>query len=169
MKHVFRTSILWLSVALLALAACGGGAKAEPTPPTIHYGEDICAFCGMIISEERHAAAYVTEGGHAHTFDDIGDMVKAHLETEEEVLAFFVHDYEDEAWIRAETAQYVLSDRLTTPMASGVAAFTSSQKAQTLASELQGQVLTFAELLSHYRQMAPMTMGQGEGHLPYDQ
>jgi copper chaperone NosL len=156
MKHVFRTIILWLSVVLaLPLVGCAGAAKAEPAPPIIHYGEDSCAFCGMIISEERYAAAYVTEGGHGHSFDDIGDMVKAHLETEEEVLAFFVHDYEDEAWIRAETAQYVLSDRLATPMASGVAAFISSQKAQALAAELQGQVLTFDELLSHYRKMAP--------------
>jgi nitrous oxide reductase accessory protein NosL len=119
----------------------------------------------MIISEERYTAAYVTEDGRGHTFDDIGDMVQAHLESEEEVLALFVHDYEDKAWIRAETAHYVLSDQVTTPMASGLAALASSQKAQALAAELQGQVLTFDELQTHYRQMAPMTMGEkGERH-----
>jgi copper chaperone NosL len=169
MKHIGPSSALLLVAGLaLILTACGGAGGAEPTPPTVHYGEDICEFCGMIVSEERHAAAYVTEDGHGHSFDDIGDMVQAHLGTHEEVLALFVHDYEDEAWIRAETAHYVLSDNLTTPMASGLAAFTSSDEAHTLAVELQGQVLTFDELLTYYRQMAPMTMGQGEEHHPHD-
>jgi len=159
MKHIGSGSALSLLVGLiLALTACGGAANAQPTPPTIHYGEDVCEFCGMIISEERHAAALVTQDGHGHTFDDIGDLIQAHLASQEEVLAFFVHDYEDETWIRAETAHYVLSDQMTTPMASGLVALTSSQKARVLASELQGQVLTFDELLTHYRQMAPMTM-----------
>ena len=142
----------------LGLTACGSAANAEPAPPTIHYGEDICVFCGMIISEERHAAAFVTQDGHGHIFDDIGDMIQAHPESEEEVLALFVHDYEDKAWIRAETAHYVLSDQVTTSMASGLIALASSQQAETLAAKLQGQVLTFDELLAHYGQMAPMTM-----------
>jgi len=172
MNRLFQsgTSILWLiAVLALALTACGSAADAEPTPPTVHYGEDICEFCGMIVSEERHAAAYVTEDGHGHSFDDIGDMVQAHVATQEAVVALFVHDYEDKAWIRAETAHYVLSDNLTTPMASGLAAFTSSQKAQALAAELQGQVLTFDELLMQYRQVAPTTMGDEGEHNSHDQ
>lgn len=170
MKHILSTTARWLiAVLALVLTACGGTAGVEPTPPTIHYGEDMCELCNMIISEERHAAAYVTEDGHGHSFDDIGDMVQAHLETQKEVLAFFVHDYEDEAWIRAETAHYVLSDNLTTPMTSGLAAFTSSEDAQALAAELQGQVLTFDELLTQYEQIAPMTMGAGGEHHSHDQ
>jgi copper chaperone NosL len=172
MNHLTRCSagVLWLTAVLaLALTACGTAADAEPTPPTIHYGEDICEFCGMIVSEERHAAAYVTEDGHGHSFDDIGDMVQAHLATQEAVVALFVHDYQEEAWIRAETAHYVQSDKLTTPMASGLAAFTSSEEAQALAADLQGKVLTFDELLTQYRQMAPMTMGDEGEHNSHDQ
>lgn len=171
MKHnIGPTSAFSLLVGLaLILTACGDAADAEPTPPTIHYGEDICVSCGMIISEERHAAAYVTQDGHGHTFDDIGDMVQAHLGSQEEALALFVHDYEDKTWIRAETAHFVLSDQVTTPMASGLVALASSQEARSLASELQGQVLTFDELLTHYRQMAPKTMGNEEEHHSHDQ
>jgi nitrous oxide reductase accessory protein NosL len=166
MKDILSPILLWLMLVFtLALAACGGAPSAEPTPPTIHYGEDICDICGMIISEERHAAAYVTQDGVGHVFDDIGDLVRAYLVAQEEVTAFFVHDYQDKVWLRAETAHYVLSEELTTPMASGLAAFASSQEAQALATNLQGQVLTFEDLLAHYRQMAPMTMGEmGEQH-----
>jgi len=77
----------------------------------------------MIASEELHAAAYVSDDGHGHIFDDIGDMVQLHLQEPDEVVAFFVHDYQDGAWIRAETAHYVRSDGVTTPMFSGLAAF----------------------------------------------
>lgn len=140
---------------LLTLTACGRNADAAPTPPTIHYGEDICEFCGMITSEERFAAAYVTSDGHSHIFDDIGDMFLAHLKMQEEVVAFFVHDYEDESWIRAETARYTLSDELPTPMASGLAAFASAEKATVLAEELDGEVLTFDELMAYYQENPP--------------
>jgi nitrous oxide reductase accessory protein NosL len=121
----------------------------------------------MIISEERYAAAYVTQDGHGHAFDDIGDMLRAHQEMQEEVTAFFVHDYEDWAWIRAETAHYVLSSHLTTPMASGLAAFGTPEEAQALAAELEeSQLLTFDELKTHYQGMPPMTMeGRGEQDL----
>lgn len=170
MKHVSPITALGLTAVLaLALTACGGAADAEPTPPTIHYGEDLCELCNMIISEERYAAAYVTEDGHGHAFDDIGDMLRAQQELQEEVTAFFVHDYEDRTWIRAETAHYVLSDNLTTPMASGLAAFSTSEEAKALAAELQGQVLTFDELKTHYQDMPPMTMGGGGEQRLHDQ
>jgi copper chaperone NosL len=169
MKHVLFTLTLWLlAILALALAACSGSAAAAPTPPNIHYGEDVCESCNMIISEERHAAAYLTPDGHGHVFDDIGDMLRAHLESQEVVTAFFVHDYQDRAWIRAETAHFVLSDNLNTPMASGLAAFVSLEEARAMAAELQGQVLTFDELLTRYADMPPMTMGEVEKHDSHD-
>jgi nitrous oxide reductase accessory protein NosL len=85
MKHIPSPIRLYpILVLALALAACGGAPGAEPTPPTIHYGEDICDICGMIISEERHAASYVTEDGVGHAFDDIGD--KENIQNEEDSL-----------------------------------------------------------------------------------
>ena len=165
MKHVPSTLTLsLLAILALALAACGGSADAAPTPPTIHYGEDVCESCNMIISEERHAAAYLTANGHGHVFDDIGDMLRTHLETQEVATAFFVHDYQDRAWIRAETAYFVLSDNLSSPMASGLAAFLSPEEARALAAELQGQVLTFDELLTRYADMSPMTIEEAGKH-----
>ena len=169
MNRVLKASALGMTVVLLlTTAACGGSASAEPKPPTIHYGEDICEFCGMITSEERHAAAYVTSDGQGHIFDDIGDMVQLHLDKhEEDVVAFFVHDYEDEAWIRAETAFFVRSDEVNTPMLSGLAAFASSENAEALAAEFQGEVLSFDEVMAHYQGMASMTMedeGEPDAH-----
>lgn len=156
-----RTAILCVIVLLFALMACGTNANVKPAPPTIHYGEDICEFCGMIISEEGFAAAYITADGHGHTFDDVGDMVQAHVEMQEDVVAFFVHDYESQDWIRAETAHFVLNGNLPTPMLSGLAAFSSVEEAQAFAAEMDGKVLTFDELLIHYRENPPTPFSAG--------
>ena len=122
----------------------------------------------MITSEDRHAAAYVSDAGHGHILDDFGDMVQLHLKEPGNVVAFFVHDYQDGVWIRAETAHYVRSDELTTPMFSGLAAFASSEHAEALADELQGQVLSFDEVLTHYQGMASMGMEEEAEHDAHD-
>lgn len=156
-RNFFALTVMFLLV-LLILTACARNTNVEPTPPTIHYGEDVCELCNMIINDERYAADYFTSDGQAHLFDDIGDMVQAHLKNQDEVVAFFAHDYQDKGWLRAEKATYVRSDQLPTPMASGLVAFNSPDKAKTLAAEVQGQVMTFEELLSHY-QANPMDQG----------
>ncbi len=150
--------VLFLLVMLFAgvlLISCGGNANAEPEPPHIHYGEDLCEFCGMIISEERFAAGYITADGQEHIFDDIGDMVQSHLESQQKITANFVHDHETHTWIRAETAYYVLSEELPTPMLSGLAAFESAAAAETFAGQFSGQRLSFDELLTYYRENPP--------------
>jgi copper chaperone NosL len=65
--------LLFCFVAVL-LVACGSEVDFDD-PPDIVYGEDVCERCSMIINEARYAAAYVTEDGEAHRFDDIGGMV----------------------------------------------------------------------------------------------
>jgi copper chaperone NosL len=162
-KYWFGTTFSLLI--FLFLTACANNASAEPTPPTIHYGEDVCEFCNMIISDERYAAGYITEDGQQHIFDDIGNMFRNHLQKSDKVTAFFVHNYENKSWIRAEKAAYVQSSQLTTPMLSGLAALESPEKAQVLAAELQGHVMTFAEVLAYY-QANPMP--QGEHSMEHD-
>ncbi len=152
-----RWSSLFLLLALsLFIAACGGSqANGEPTPPTIHYGEDIGEYCNMIISEKRYAAGYITSDGQEHIFDDVGDMILNHLKKQDDITAFFVHDHNSQRWIRAETAYFSLSPDLPTPMLSGLAAFTTLETAESFAAELNGTTLTFDELLTYYRENPP--------------
>lgn len=150
MKRI--TFLLVIIFSTIIVTACGGTASSEPAPPVIHYGEDICEFCGMIISEERFAAGYITEDGQERIFDDVGGMFIAHLEKQEDVAAFFVHDYEDVRWIRAETAHYILSDDLPTPMLHGIAACETQEKADKLAAEYGGQVMAFDEVMTHFHE-----------------
>jgi copper chaperone NosL len=136
-------------IALLAaglwLAACAPK-DGEPRPPEIAYGQDLCEACGMLIDQPQLAAATLDASGIVHKFDDIGDMLQFH--TDHPTLqpqAWFVHDYDTEAWLRAETAYFVYSSDLQTPMGHGLAAFESEAAAQDHAEQWNAQVLSFDE------------------------
>jgi copper chaperone NosL len=104
----------------------------------------------MIISEARFAAAYVTQEGETRRFDDVGDMLLFHQEHQEEVAVFWVHDYETEEWVRADQAFFVMSEELITPMGYGIVAFADRERAEALAAETQGMVMTFEELAARF-------------------
>lgn len=138
---------LLLAAAVLAVA-CGGRQPLEP--PKIHYGEDVCAHCGMIVTEERFAAATIAESPERRRepriYDDIGCMLAAGGPSDGQVVASFVHDHDSLAWIPAETAVYVRSEELRTPMLSGLAAWADRKQAESGAEKYSGSVLVFGEL-----------------------
>jgi copper chaperone NosL len=140
--------VLLLIVVLLAfLSGCAQEVNTEE-PPAIAYGQDVCDRCGMIISEEKFAAAYWTAGGEARRFDDIGGMADYVAEEGEAVATYWVHDFVSGEWIRGEAATYVVGGGLMTPMGFGVAAFSDAAQAQAFAHGNEGaEVVSFAELL----------------------
>jgi copper chaperone NosL len=141
----------------MVLAACSA-ASGEPQPPEIHYGEDVCDACGMLISDAKFAAATVEEDGTARRFDDIGDLVAFYAAFHDvKVKAYFVHDYPSEKWLRAETAFFIVSPQLHTPMAHGIAAYADRAAAEAAAQKFGVKVVTFDEL----RQMPLSSMAHG--------
>lgn len=147
-KHIhlqaFGALLLFYAAALL-LTACGSEVDFD-RPPEIVYGEDICERCSMIINEARYAAAYVTEDGQAHLFDDIGGMLAHIEEATGDVVVFWVHDFDNEQWLTAEEAHYVKGDHVT-PMGFGIIAFAGQERAESWAAEQGGMVMTFSDLL----------------------
>ncbi len=139
-----RRSFLSMLGALISFTGCQA---SQERPPQIRYGRDTCAQCGMIISEARFAAAYRTRQGLWRFFDDIGDMLAYQSAHREDVAIFWVHDYETQEWLQAERAFFVRSSALHTPMGHGIVALGSRERADQLARQVQGDVLTLAELL----------------------
>lgn len=100
----------------------------------------------MIISDPRYAGA-ARQGPEAWRYDDIGCMV-AHAG---EAIAAgkaagFVHDAGAEQWLDAQTAAYVRSASVQTPMGSGIAAFANAGAAR--AAHPEARVTGFDALLS---------------------
>ncbi len=167
-----KIKVLVLIVLAFVAAGCAQG-TAEITPPEIRYGEDVCAACKMIISDPRFAAAYTHEispGRYENVlFDDIGDMLMhADQHPEHTVVAWWVHDYDSEAWLNGAEAVYVFSNALRTPMAQGTAAFASEAAAQRLAAELDGEVFAWSGLLARHQAgqlMVDAAGGAAMGHM----
>ena len=138
-----------LSVMLLifvGLVGCGQ-ATNEIQPPEIYYGQDVCDECSMIISDAKFAAATIDLKGNAHKFDDIGGMLVYHMDhPESQVRAYFVHDFNTQAWLRGETAMYVRSPQIQSPMNDGIAAFADQASAKEFAARVRGTVNKFDEL-----------------------
>jgi copper chaperone NosL len=137
------------TVAVLAVlgGACSGAKGGIDEPPSLRLGVDICAQCGMIISDERFAAAYTTTGRTHRLFDDIGDMALYHSTHREDVARFWVHDFESLEWLDAERAWYVRSDGIMTPMGHGVAAYATLQSAQAAVERVGGNVLEWQQII----------------------
>ncbi len=151
---------LFGALALLALLLIGCAKVDMDAPPQIVYGRDTCARCGMIIEDARFAAAYMTADGQPRIFDDIGDMLVHQSEKGEAVHAFWVHDYETEAWLRGEEAIYVLTTDIHTPMGYGLVALAEEGRATAVALRHNGRVLAFSEL----QQETAMLKNDHSGH-----
>jgi len=160
----------WIAVLggvfLILVTACGGATITPDTPPVILYGEDVCAQCNMIISDERFAAGLVIEQApgvfEQRIFDDIGDLLmyeKAHA-GELTIAAYYVHDYTSKEWIDGQNAYYIHSKELLTPMGSGLAAVAQQLEAEALAQAWNGTVFTFAELHAEF-----VTAGATAAHI----
>jgi len=142
-----------LGLLLLLGIILGACARGDPQikPAEIHYGQDACAECNMIISDPRFAASYayeMSEGRYASlAFDDIGDMLMhAQKHPEHKIVGWYVHDYQSKEWLDATQAFYVFAEGIRSPMGHGLAAHTTREAAQQMADALNGSVLDWVVL-----------------------
>ena len=144
-RWLVRAAQYSLFLLIPLIAACTG--SGEPQPPQIAYGRDMCAQCGMTVDDERFASALVMQDGKTRIFDDAGEMimyVAGH--PGETVRAWYVHDYTTKAWVNGEKATYVVSEKVSSPMGTGVAAFAERAAAESFGKEMDGKVLTLPEV-----------------------
>lgn len=128
---------------LVMIAGCG---KTEDAgPPEIRFGQDTCHACGMIIEDERYAAAVVTTstGGaiEKQAFDDIGEMLEFTPPQDAREVKRYVRDVTTRQWLDASHATLVKSPAVQTPMGSGIVAYADAQAAQAAAKANGGTVV----------------------------
>ncbi len=133
-------------IALAGLLACQDG---RPEPVEIPLNEASCSHCRMAVSEREFAAEVVAPDGRVNYFDDIGCLAAWLREHQPPAEAgIYVVDFETGKWLNAESAYYVKSSRIPTPMASGVVAFSDAERAVEAAKRYEGRQLTWQEVLS---------------------
>ncbi len=75
-------------------------------------------------------------------FDDLGCMFH-NMDGEEKakIFAVYVMDYDSKEWIDGESAYYVWTENISTPMGHGIVALKDSQEAKELANKEKGKYL----------------------------
>lgn len=145
-RRVFAVSAL---LAPLLLSGCGGQTDAAQ-PPEISYERDTCVRCGMIISDERFAAALVAPDGSARLFDDVGEMLLEATEGDLEGERAWAHDRQGAQWIDAMAATFARGAPESTPMGTGYVAFAKRDDAVAFAAQPggSGEVWTWQEAIA---------------------
>lgn len=122
---------------------CGRG------PEKINVDLDVCACCEMKISDTRFAAQLLTSKGKVFKFDDLSCMVEFQNESPntgdaELYVALFTPGSE---WIKAGDAYFAYGEEIRSPMRGNAAAFRTETEAGELARKINGEVLTWQELV----------------------
>ena len=143
-RRAFLLRALLGCASALALAGCGK--TDDLSPPDIHFGQDTCHACGMIIEDDRYAAAVVSLNASGdverHAFDDAGEMLEFKPAAGATSVRRYVRDAGTRQWVDAGRATFVKAPDLQTPMGSGVAAYADAGAARAFASQHGGTVLT---------------------------
>jgi len=117
-----------------AIAAC---TTTEPRP--IAYGRDECAYCRMVVSDSRFAAALVTATGRTLVFDSIECLASYCAQGRDDrgrdaVQSPWVSDYEHPGHLlAARRARFVRVGGPGSPMGQGLVALRSDADARRVA------------------------------------
>lgn len=139
---------LWAWCVIIGVAVLANCQKQAVAPVAI-APEDMCAYCRMAISEKRFAAEVIDTESQAFKFDDIGCMANfiKNKKNAAKPLAYFVTDFDNREWVKAENAFYVQSNELQTPMNGGMIAFKDQSRAQGAADKYHGTLLRFDKVI----------------------
>lgn len=120
-------------------------------PRPIHYGQDACAFCKMTLMDKHYGAEVVTTKGKVFVLDDTNCLIQFLKKggiTPGDIAGRYITDYaHDGVLIDVEKAIFLHSDNLSTPMASGFAAFASLSDLDAVKSQVSGEVLRWEQVL----------------------
>jgi copper chaperone NosL len=132
---------LSVPVAFITFLLMGCNPKAEK----INLGKDQCAECKMTIVDPKFGAEILTKKGKAYKFDDT-HCIAAFLERRGVELSniyhvFFVDYNGNNELVDVDSAEFVVSSRLKSPMG-GAAAFRNLAEAKKKSAEIEGSRVT---------------------------
>ena len=119
----------------------------------IHYGQDECFNCKMMIIDKKHASEFMTSKGKSYKFDSIECMIDYIDNIDElQVSVFLVNDYGNPGrMINTNNALFLISDNVTSPMGANLSAFSNFNDITKVDS--LGDVYNWNELRAHIRKL----------------
>lgn len=141
MNKIF--SILYFAVFVL-LSACSN----DPVP--IRFNEDQCAYCQMIISDQRYGTELITTKGKIYKFDSIECLAAYLIEDKKDaknLQSIWTIDFKyPEKFIDAKEAWYLHSDLLKSPMGLNLSSFTDKNAAENVKNVFPGELIRWKDV-----------------------
>jgi len=141
-------------VLLFLLVLCSCSNNNELNPVDIHYGQDICERCKMIISEERFSSQMILKNGEVYNFDDIGGMITYVSENKinPETTIIYVKDFNTKKWLTSDEAVFISLENINSPMNFGLIAVSDMDTANNILSAHKGKITgSFADTINIIR------------------
>jgi copper chaperone NosL len=117
-------------------------------PSDIVYGKDGCTYCKMTIVDKPHGAEMVTAKGKVYKYDAIECMINDLVNyNADELGLLLVIDYRNPGvLISAETATYLVSENIPSPMGAFLSSFGTTAGADKVRAERDGELLSWQEV-----------------------
>jgi copper chaperone NosL len=133
-----------LATLVVLSAACGPRA-----PRPIALGSESCAHCHMTVADPRFTAEAISNTGKVTVFDDVGCLAAWLGDNSAPIASLWVTSFVDrQTWLRADSAVYLHTGSLRTPMASGLLALRTGREADSVRTAMGGALLSWHEVLS---------------------
>ncbi|MFS0822337.1 nitrous oxide reductase accessory protein NosL [Bacillus sp. 1P02SD] len=132
-----KSKVLVAILSIFILGACGND---NLEPAEIQINVDSCSTCNMGIQDEQASAQTIDKDGTPNKFDDIGCMITYIQENQDKIEIGYVHDHHSKEWIELDTAVFVQSAEIETPMSYGLIAFSSESAAKEWLENNDGDI-----------------------------
>jgi len=144
MKRVF---LVLMAPALLFLSFTSCETKIEPVP--INYGQDECEYCRMKITDPRYGSELILKTGKVYKFDSVECLAAYYLKNKDKmnIHSLWVPNFLTKKFIKAETAVYLHSKNLPSPMGLNLSAFSSMEELEKIRKKYGGEVLNWKQVL----------------------
>jgi len=143
------TRIMWLRKSLFAGAVVLAAASCNQGPRDLVSGEDPCRYCRMTIDDVRFGAMVKTDRGKIETFHSSECLAAfvANLPASMKPQGVWVADFSQPSrWIHVDSARFVHTSTLKSPMGRELAAFATSRSDVELARTYGGRVLDWTSV-----------------------
>ena len=124
------------------------GCSKEPVP--IHFGEDGCSYCRMIISDQRFGGELLTSKGKAYKFDSIECMTAYIIKEKkgsEKLYSLWTIDFNNpETFVDATQAWYLHSEELKSPMGANLSSFKNNTEVKTVQNIYNGEAIRWQQV-----------------------
>jgi copper chaperone NosL len=131
---------------LAALFLMMTGCQSRPLRPVEIEPHDMCSSCRMAISQNQFAAQLFDGEENVYKFDDVACMLRFVRQGRVTPVAVFVADYNTRQWIQGNSAMFVKTDQVETPMGGGLLALSDSARAVEAARQFRTRVLRASDI-----------------------